>query len=340
MKNKDKAKILLAHGGGGQLSDELIRETILAKLQGEKQVALYDSTNLDISSKLICFTTDSYVVKPLFFNGGDIGKLAVCGTVNDLAVCGARPIALSLSLIIETGLEIETLERILESIRKAADENEVSIVTGDTKTVETGGADKIFINTSGIGVRLEGVELGFDKIEAGDKIILSGTIGDHGMTVISQRKGIAFESDLQSDCASIAEPALKMLEKTDGVKFMRDPTRGGLAATLNEISRETGLSIEIQQTAIPVKAAVQAAADMLGFDVLNVANEGKFVAVVSAQSADKCLAVCKEHPLGRHANIIGEIVKVRDVPTVEMVTSIGGRRIVQMPYGEQLPRIC
>ncbi len=340
MKNKDKAKILLAHGGGGQLSDELIRETILAKLQGEKQVALYDSTNLDISSKLICFTTDSYVVKPLFFNGGDIGKLAVCGTVNDLAVCGARPIALSLSLIIETGLEIETLERILESIRKAADENEVSIVTGDTKTVETGGADKIFINTSGIGVRLEGVELGFDKIEAGDKIILSGTIGDHGMTVISQRKGIAFESELQSDCASIAEPALKMLEKTDGVKFMRDPTRGGLAATLNEISRETGLSIEIQQTAIPVKAAVQAAADMLGFDVLNVANEGKFVAVVSAQSADKCLAVCKEHPLGRHANIIGEIVKVRDVPTVEMVTSIGGRRIVQMPYGEQLPRIC
>jgi hydrogenase expression/formation protein HypE len=340
MKEKEKAKILLAHGGGGQLSDELIRGTILAKLQGQKQVKLYDSANLETSSKSICFTTDSYVVKPLFFNGGDIGKLSVCGTINDLAVCGARPTALSLSLIIETGLEMETLERILESIRKAADENKVSIVTGDTKTVERGEADKIFINTSGIGIRLDGVELSFDKIEAGDKIILSGTIGDHGMTIISQRKGISFESKLQSDCASIAEAALKLLEESDGVKFMRDPTRGGLAATLNEISRETGLSIEIQQTAIPVKAAVQAAADMFGFDVLNVANEGKFVAVVSAQSAEKCLEVCRENPLARDANIIGEIVKVRDVPTVEIVTSIGGRRIVQMPYGEQLPRIC
>ncbi len=340
MEDKEKEKILLAHGGGGQLSDELIRGTILAKLQGQKQVKLYDSADLETSSKSICFTTDSYVVKPLFFNGGDIGKLAVCGTVNDLSVCGARPVALSLSLIIETGLEMEILERILESIRKAADENKVSIVTGDTKTVEAGGADKIFINTAGIGIRLEGVELGFDKIEAGDKVILSGTLGDHGMTVISQRKGVAFESELQSDCASIAEPALKLLEKTDGVKFMRDPTRGGLAATLNEISREASVSIEIQQSKIPVKPAVQAAADMFGFDVLNVANEGKFVAVVSAQSAEKCLAFCREHPLARDANIIGEIEKVSDVPTVEMVTSIGGRRIVQMPYGEQLPRIC
>ncbi len=342
MKDKDKAKILLAHGGGGQLSDELIRGTILEKLQDEKQVKLYDSANLETSSKSICFTTDSYVVKPLFFNGGDIGKLAVCGTINDLAVCGARPMALSLSLIIETGLEIKTLERILESIRKAADESKVSIVTGDTKTVQTGEADKIFINTSGIGVRLKGVELGFDKIEAGDKIILSGTLGDHGMTIISQREGFgnSFKSELQSDCASIAEPALKLLEETDGVKFMRDPTRGGLAATLNEISREAGVSIEIQQSKIPVKPSVQAAADMLGFDILNVANEGKFVAVVSPQSVNKCLAVCKEHPLGKDANIIGKIVKVRDVPTVEMVTSIGGRRIVQMPYGEQLPRIC
>lgn len=337
---KEKAKILLAHGGGGQLSDELIRNTILAKLQDQKQAKLYDSADLDISSKSICFTTDSYVVKPLFFNGGDIGKLAVCGTVNDLAVSGAKAIALSLSLIIETGFEMESLERILESIRKAAEENKVSIVTGDTKTVETGEADKIFINTSGIGVRLEGMELGFDKIEVGDKIILSGTIGDHGMTIISQREGIAFDSKLQSDCASIAEPALNLLEKTGDVKFMRDPTRGGLAATLNEISRETSLSIEIQQAVIPVKPEVQAAADMLGFDILNVANEGKFVAVVSAQSADKCLAVCKEHPLARDANIIGEIVNVRDMPTVEMVTSIGGKRIVQMPYGEQLPRIC
>lgn len=340
MSKEDKAKILLAHGGGGQLSDDLIRGTILAKLQGEKPIKLYDSANLDISSKSLCFTTDSYVVKPLFFNGGDIGKLAVCGTINDLAVCGARPIALSLSLIIESGLEIETLEIILDSIKKAANENELSIITGDTKTVEAGKADKIFINTSGIGIRLKDVEMSFDKIKIGDKIIVSGTIGDHGMTVISQREGISFESKLRSDCASVAPLALKLLEKTQGVKFMRDPTRGGLAATLNEICRETTLSIEINQASIPVNPTVQAAADMLGFDVLEIANEGKFVAVVSPQSADKCLSICKKEPLGRDASIIGEVVKVRDVPVVEMITEIGGRRIVQMPYGQQLPRIC
>lgn len=340
METEEKGKILLAHGGGGQLSDKLIRETILARLQKKEQVKLYDSANLETSSTSICFTTDSYVVKPLFFNGGDIGKLAVCGTVNDLAVCGARPIALSLSLIIESGLEIETLEMILDSIKKAADKDNVNVVTGDTKTVEAGEADKIFINTSGIGIRLEGVELGFDKIEAGDNVILSGTIGDHGMTVISQREGISFESKLRSDCASIAPLALKLLEETEGIKFMRDPTRGGLAATLNEIVKETGLGIEIRQAAIPVRPIVQSAADMLGFDVLNIANEGKFVAVVSPDSADECLRICKKDPLGKEASIIGEVVKVRDIPVVEMITTIGGRRIVQMPYGHQLPRIC
>ena len=340
MKSTEAAKILLAHGDGGLLSDELIRKIILPHLTKELPSELNDSARLELSSKSICFTTDSYVVKPLFFNGGDIGKLAVCGTVNDLAVSGARPLALSLSFIIETGFEIELFEKILDSIKKAAEKNDVSIVTGDTKTVEAGSADKIFINTTGIGIRLDGADLGFSKIRAGDKVILSGTIGDHGMAIISQREGIKFESDLKSDCAGIAKLTCKLLENIKGIKFMRDPTRGGLAATLNEISKQTGLSIEIDQNRIPVNPTVQAAADILGLDVLGVANEGKFVAIVADQSAEDCIKICREHPLGRDASIIGTVTEIQDVPTVEMITKIGGRRIVQMPYGLELPRIC
>jgi len=340
MRARKNDKILLAHGGGGQLSDELIRHHILPSLSNQTLAELADSATLIFESRSICFTTDSYVIKPLFFNGGDIGKLAVCGTVNDLAVCGSRPVALSLSLIIEEGFEFELLGRILASIGDAATTNGVDIVTGDTKTVEAGAADGIFINTAGIGVRLEGVQLGFERIEVGDKIILSGTIGDHGMTIMSQREGIKFETRLASDCAGLAELTCQLLEKTGGVKFMRDPTRGGLAVTLNDITRATGLSAEIRQVDIPVSPMVQAAADMLGFDVLNIANEGKFVAVVAPDSADECLNICKEHPLGRDASVIGEIRETPDAPLVEMVTGIGGRRVVQMPYGRELPRIC
>jgi hydrogenase expression/formation protein HypE len=333
-------RILLAHGGGGQLTDELIRKHILPSLNNDTLAELGDSAKLNLASGSLCFTTDSYVVKPLFFNGGDIGKLAVCGTVNDLAVAGARPVALSLSLIIEDGFEFELLEKILVSISEAANQNNIDIVTGDTKTVESGAADKIFINTSGVGVRLSGVEMGFDKIVVGDKIIINGTIGDHGMTIISQREDIRFQSQLQSDCAGLAGLTCELLENTSGIKFMRDPTRGGIAAALNEISRSAGLSIEIRQTDIPVKPEVQAAADMLGFDVLTIANEGKFIAIVSPDSVDDCLKICKNHPLGTETNIIGEVVESRDVPVVEMITAIGGKRIVQMPYGRELPRIC
>jgi hydrogenase expression/formation protein HypE len=340
MAKSKNEKILLAHGGGGQLSDELIRQTILAGLGEKRPAGLEDSAKINLPSKSICFTTDSYVVKPLFFNGGDIGKLAVCGTINDLAVAGARPIALSLSLIIETGLEFAILEKIIDSIAKTAGENNVHIVTGDTKTVDVGQADKIFINTTGIGVRLKGANLGFDKIRAGDKIILSGTIGDHGITILSEREGIKFQTKLKSDCAALAGLTCEILQKTKGVKFMRDPTRGGLAATLNEICRQTGLAIVIEQSKIPVNPTVQAAADMLGFDVLEIANEGKFVAVVSPDCAKKVLQICKKHPLGKKAELIGQIVKTADTPVVEMETAIGGRRIVQMPYGSQLPRIC
>ena len=339
MKNEHD-RILLAHGGGGQLSDELIRHHILPKLKNDTLAELADAAKLNLATGSVFFTTDSYVVKPLFFNGGDIGKLAVCGTINDLAVAGSKPVALALSLIIEEGLEFELLEKILDSIGKATRQNDINIVTGDTKTVEAGAADKIFINTAGIGLKLDGVDLGFGKIAVGDKIIINGTIGDHGLTIISQRKGIKLQSQLKSDCAGIAGLTCQLLENTSGVKFMRDPTRGGLAATLNEICKGAGLGIEINEADIPINPTVQAAADMLGFDALNIANEGKFVAIVSAGSANDCLNICKEHPLGKKAKIIGEIVDASDAPLVEMVTRIGGKRIVQMPYGRELPRIC
>ena len=340
MRAPEKDRILLAHGGGGQLMDELIRHHILPKFKNDTLAELADSAKLNLTSSSVCFTADSYVVKPLFFNGGDIGKLAVCGTINDLAVAGAKPIALALSLIIEEGFEFELLEKILDSISQAAKQNDVDIVTGDIKTVETGAVDKIFINTAGIGVQLAGVNLGFKKIAVGDKIIINGTIGDHGLTIISQREGIKFQSQLKSDCAGLAKLTCRLLEDTSGVKFMRDPTRGGLAATLNEISRGSKLSIEIREADVPVNPIVQAGADMLGFDVLNIANEGKFVAIVSPESADDCLNICENHPLGKEASIIGEVGQTHDVPMVEIITKIGGKRIVQMPYGRQLPRIC
>ncbi len=340
MKTQKPGRILLAHGGGGQLSDELVRRNILPRLKNDILAELTDAAKLNLDSGSVCFTVDSYVVKPLFFNGGDIGKLAICGTINDLAVAGSKPAALALSLIIEEGLEFEMLDKILDSISEAARINDVDIVTGDTKTVEAGAADKIFINTAGIGVQLAGTELGFDRIAVGDRIIINGTIGDHGMTILSQREGIKFQSQLKSDCAAVSELTWRLLQNTKGIKFMRDPTRGGLAATLNEISKQTGLSIEISEADIPVNPTVQAAADMLGFDVLTVANEGKFVAIVSPESADECLNICKKHPLGKRAGIIGVITETSDIPVVEMTTKIGGKRIVQMPYGRELPRIC
>jgi hydrogenase expression/formation protein HypE len=260
--------------------------------------------------------------------------------MNDLAVAGSRPVALTLSLIIEEGFEMPLLERILQSISRTARENNVSVVTGDTKTVERGSADGLFINTAGVGVRLPGVNPGLDRIKVGDKILLNGTIGDNRMTIISQREGIQFESRLFSDCAALADLTCMLFERTGGVKFMRDATRGGLAAVLNEIVEGAGLAIEIRDADIPLKPSVQAAADMLGFDVLNIANEGKFVAVVSPQTADVCLELCRSHPLGRDAALIGEVVASQGVPLVELRTKIGGRRIVQMPYGRELPRIC
>lgn len=335
-------KILLAHGGGGQLSESLIRDTILARIGTGADEKLNDAALLELTTNEVCFTTDSYVVKPLFFNGGDIGKLAVCGTVNDLAVSGAKPVALSLAFIIEAGLEFEVFEKILDSIKAQCDESDVKIVTGDTKTVDSGAADKIFINTAGIGTKLAKADLGFDKIVPGDNIIISGTIGDHGMTVMSQREGIEFQTSLKSDCASLASITGKLIDELGAkVRYMRDPTRGGLAASLSEISQQSGNSIETIQDSIPIDPTVQAAADILGFDLLNIANEGKLVAVVSQESSQKALDIIQSFDIGKKAAIIGKVTESKaGKPIVEMITTIGGKRIVQMPYGRELPRIC
>ena len=333
-------KILLAHGGGGRLMDEFIRNIILPVFDNVTLSKLTDSAEIQFGKDSICFTTDNYVVKPLFFNGGDIGKLAVCGTINDLAVSGAKPLALGLSLIIEEGLEFEVLRKILESAAQAAREGGVSIVCGDTKVVEAGSADKLFVNTCGIGIKNRAAKLGFERVRNGDKVIITGTIGDHGMTIMSQREGMKFESDLKSDCASVAEICTKVIEElSDDIKFVRDPTRGGLAATLNEIVNQSNCGIEICESSIPVNPTVKAAADMLGFDILNIANEGKVVIVVSAKKAEKCLEICRSCEGGKNAAIIGKVV-ASDEPLVELETIIKGRRIVQMPYGRELPRIC
>jgi len=334
-------KILLAHGGGGQLSEDLIRKVLLPRLGGHGDQALLDAAPFKVGPRWLCMTTDSYVVNPLFFPGGDIGKLAVCGTINDLAVSGAQPFALSLALILEEGFPIAALEGVIDSIGRTAEANGVRIITGDTKTVEAGSADGLFINTTGIGLRRLGIELGFERIAPGDRVLISGTIGDHGRWILSQRQDIGFQTPLQSDCAALWGLIEGWLDAAGpGIRFMRDPTRGGLAATLNEVVRATGKSIEILEPQIPVNPAVRGAAEMLGLDVMNVANEGKVVAVVAPEVAGRCLEIAKGHALGQQASIIGRVTAADQVPVVEMVTRVGGRRIVQMPYGRDLPRIC
>jgi hydrogenase expression/formation protein HypE len=336
----EQKKILLAHGGGGRLMAELINRLIVPRFSNSALSKLTDAAEIQTEAGAICFTTDSFVVKPLVFSGGDIGKLSVCGTVNDLAVSGARPVALSLSLIIEEGFDMSLLEALLDSAASTAQLAGVPIVTGDTKVVEKGAADGIFINTAGIGVKLKKAEFGFDKIAVGDKVLVTGTLGDHGMTIMSQREGLAFTSSLKSDCACLNELAELLIgEFGADVKFMRDPTRGGLAAVANEIVQQTGLPIELDESAIPIDRTVQAAADMLGFDLLNTANEGKIVAIVAEKAAGRAVELCRKHSLGRQAAVVGSVVP-GDEPLVELLTKAGGRRIVQMPYGRELPRIC
>ena len=331
-------RILLAHGSGGRLAQELVENSFVKALTNPLLAKLNDSAVFNFNGRL-AFTTDSYVVKPVFFPGGDIGKLAVCGTTNDLAMSGAKPLYLSLACIIEEGMLRKDLDLIVDSIRKTAQEAEVQIITGDTKVVDTGSADKIFINTAGIGVIPEGVNISGDNARPGDWIILSGTIGDHGIAVLSQREGLSFGTSLESDCASLAGLVADMLEVCPDIRCLRDPTRGGLATTLNELAGQSKVGIKINEQEIPVREEVMGACEMLGLDPLYIANEGKLVAIVPAKDADRVLNRMNRHKYGKEAVIIGEVTGEHPGRVV-MRTSLGTSRIVDMLVGDPLPRIC
>ena len=331
-------RILLAHGSGGRLARELVEKSFLRVLDNPLLVRLDDSAVFDLSGK-IAFTTDSHVVSPIFFPGGDIGRLAVCGTVNDLAMSGARPLYLSLALIIEEGLIMSELDRVVASIQKAAEEAGVKIITGDTKVVGRGSADGLFINTTGIGVVPEGVDISGSNARPGDKVVLSGNIGDHSIAVLSKREGLSFATDLKSDCAPLGSLVAEMLAASLSIRCLRDPTRGGLAATLNEIAGQSGVGIRIEEEKIPVREEVLGACEMLGLDPLYLANEGKLVAVVPAQDAEAVLKAMRVNCYGKEAAIVGE-VSAEHPGRVVMKTGLGTSRIIDMLVGDPLPRIC
>jgi hydrogenase expression/formation protein HypE len=336
-------KILLAHGSGGRLSHELVAKEFLPPWANPILKQLDDSAVLPLSrdggGPRLAFTTDSYVVKPLFFKGGDIGRLAVCGTVNDLAMVGAEPLYLSASFVIEEGLPLSTVRAVVRSMRKAAAEAGVRIVTGDTKVVEGGAADGLFVNTAGLGLVPPGVEIGGGRAQVGDAVILSGSIGDHGIAVLSQREGLEFESPVASDVAPLNRLVAAMLTVSLHVHVLRDPTRGGLATSLNEIATQSGVAVHIEEAKIPLKEGVWAACEMLGFDPLYVANEGKLVAMVAPHDAQAVLTAMRATRYGEEAAIIGEVA-AEPAGKVLMKTNIGGTRIVHMLVGEMLPRIC
>jgi len=331
-------KILLAHGSGGKIAHELVEKSFVKAFSNPLLAKLDDSAVIELRGRL-AFTTDSYVVSPIFFPGGDIGKLAVCGTANDLAMSGAKPLYLSLSLIIEEGLSQSALNEIVESVQKSAQEAGVVIVTGDTKVVNRGSADKLFINTAGVGVISEGVDISGGNARPGDKVLLSGTVGDHGIAVLSQREGLSFSTQLKSDCAPLNSLVAEMLEVSPNIHCLRDPTRGGLATTLNEFAGQSNVGIVIEEERIPVREEVLGACEMLGFDPLYVANEGKLVAVVAPEDADKVLEAIRRNHYGEDASIIGEVRKEHPGRVV-MKTCLGASRIVDMLVGDILPRIC
>lgn len=335
----DYPSVTLAHGGGGRLSQHLIRKMFLHTFSNPVLDPLHDGAVFSVNGTRLAFSTDSYVVHPVFFPGGNIGDLAVYGTVNDLAMCGARPLYLSVGFIIEEGFPMEDLWLIVQSMKAAADRADVVLATGDTKVVDKGKGDGIFINTSGVGVIEEGIDIGPAAARPGDKIILSGAIGLHGIAVMSVREGLEFEGEVRSDTAPLHELVREMLAEGREVHVLRDPTRGGVASALNEIAGSAGVGMEIHENAIPVTAGVRGACEILGFDPLYVANEGKLIACVSPQHAEAILKIMRNHPLGRESAVVGTVV--REHPgVVTMRTAIGGNRVVDMLSGEQLPRIC
>ena len=329
----------MAHGSGGELSHELVSSLFVKAFHNPFLDPLDDAAVLKVEGERWAFTTDSYVVTPVFFPGGDIGRLAVCGTVNDLSMSGAKPLFLSAGFIIEEGFSLSSLQTIVASMQKTALEAGVKIVTGDTKVVNRGGADGIFINTAGIGLIPEGVNISGRYARPGDRVLLSGSVGDHGVAILSSREGLQFSTTLESDCAPLNELVAGMLEVSKKIRCLRDPTRGGLSSTLNELARQSGAGIWVEEDRIPIKEEVQGACELLGFDPLILANEGKVVAVVAEEVAEIILQRMKAHPLGRDAAIIGE---VREEPRGKVIlgTRIGLTRIMDMMVGEPLPRIC
>ncbi len=335
----DSDMVLLAHGGGGLLTRELIEQVILPPLRNPVLESLDDGACVTAPGTNLVITTDSYVVTPLFFPGGDIGRLAVCGTVNDLAMQGARPLWLTLAFIIEEGFPIADLRRVLESIRVAAAEAEVSVVAGDTKVVEHGKGAGLFINTAGVGIRIEGAEVAAANARPGDAVIVTGTLGDHGIAVMSRREGLEFDTNLESDAAPLAGLTASVLEAGVDVHCLRDPTRGGLTAALCDIAQASNVCIRVHEDALPVREDVGGACNLLGLDPLNVANEGKAVIVCNPDSTAAIMRRLGKHPLGRNAALIGAVCAA-PAARVLLETRIGGERILLPPTGEDLPRIC
>jgi hydrogenase expression/formation protein HypE len=331
--------IVLGHGSGGKLTHQLVQQMILPAFRNPILEAQHDGAALSMNGARIAFSADSYIVNPIFFPGGNIGDLAVNGTVNDLAMCGARPKYLSASFIIEEGLPMDDLWQILTSMRVAADIAGVALVTGDTKVVDRGKGDKLFINTSGVGVIPDGVHIDPALAQPGDVIIVSGVIASHGMAIMSVREGLEFDTPIESDSAALNGLVEAIFSASSSIHVMRDPTRGGVASALNEIAERSRVGILLRESSIPITSEVQGACEILGLDPLYVANEGKLLVFVRRQEAEKVLAAMKANPLGRQAAIIGEVVSDHD-GIVVMTTSIGGNRVVDMLSGEQLPRIC
>lgn len=331
--------IVIAHGGGGELTRQLIARHFLPRLGNKLLDPLTDSAVLNLAGGRVAVTTDSYVVQPLKFPGGDIGRLAVSGTVNDLAVAGARPIALTLGVIMEEGLSIALLDEIVASLAATAAEAGVVIATGDTKVVEHRRGDGLIINTAGIGEIRPEARLETSRITAGDVLVCSGRIAEHGLAVMSAREGLAFQTELRSDVAPLNGLISAMFDSGADMKFLRDPTRGGIAGVAADLAEDTKLTLELSESAIPLSRVARHTAELLGLDPLAVANEGKVLAVVPPSDADRLLAAMRGHPLGQHAATIGQFVDVQPA-LVELITRAGGRRIVQRPYGEELPRIC
>jgi hydrogenase expression/formation protein HypE len=329
----------LAHGSGGRAMAQLIDELFGRELANAWLDQGNDQACIELPPGRVAVSTDSFVISPIFFPGGDIGSLAVHGTVNDVAMSGARPLHLTAGFIIEAGFPLADLKRIVESMARAASAAKVSVVTGDTKVVERGQADGVFINTTGIGVIPEGLVLSGDRAIPGDRILVSGTLGDHGVAVMSQRSGIEFHTSIESDSAALHDLVRVMLEASPGLRCLRDPTRGGLATTLNEIARQSGVGMCIHEKQLPISPEVTAACELLGLDPLYVANEGKLIAICPEEEAKPLLQAMRGHPLGERAEIVGE-VEEDEHHFVRMRTTFGGERVVDWLSGEQLPRIC